>query len=103
MPVFSLDETGRPYLMEPDSRSVVVNGRFEYEGHEFRLIQAETDGTDLTVRILTLPDELSTTAYFQNKQSPPSANDIGTCDIFTRGTRWGAFPLVWGDINAVNF
>ena len=103
MPEFKLDETGRPYTREFDSRSVGIGGRFKHEGHEFRLIQAETDGTDLTVRILSLPRELSTTAYFQNKQSQPSANDIGKCDIYTDGTRWGAFPLRWGRISAINF
>ena len=93
MPEFKLDETGRPYSREFDVRSVGIAGRFKHNNHEFRLIQAETDGTDLTVRIISLPDELSTTAYFQNKQSRPSANDIGKCDIYTDGTRWGAFPL----------
>ena len=103
MPTFKLDETGRPYTREFDSRSLAIGGRFDHNGHEFRLIQAETDGTDLTVRIISLPTEHSTTAYFQNKQSQPSANDIGKCDIYTDGTRWGAFPLRWNRISAVNF
>ena len=103
MPTFKLDETGRPYTREFDSRSLAIGGRFDHNGHEFRLIQAETDGTDTTVRMLGLPDELSTTAYFQNKQSQPSANDIGKCDIYTDGSRWGAFPLRWNRISAVNF